>query len=149
MAIFRDEFDPKIGPLISVRFDITQSERRNRWKKKQPVPPAFNATALIDTGAECSCISKEIADRLDLPLATINFVNIPGWFGLAPTLFREVELTLGSVENHPKQVRTWSVLHVIEFDLAKMGYEAIVGRDVLANCEFNYNGTTNIFSLHY
>ena len=58
-------------------------------------------------------------------------------------------MTLGSVENHPTQVRTWSVLHVIEFDLAKMGYEAIVGRDVLANCEFNYNGTTNIFSLHY
>jgi hypothetical protein len=149
MATFHDVFDPIIGPLVPVRFDITHSERRKRWKLRQPVLHAIDTMALVDTGAECSCITVSLADKLALPLATINFVNMPSTFGLVPALFREAELTLCNQGRDPLQSRIWPILHVMEIDLVKLGYEAIVGRDLLANCEFIYNGNNSTFSLSY
>jgi hypothetical protein len=40
-------------------------------------------------------------------------------------------------------------LTVVELDLAALGYEALLGRDLLARCRFLYDGPKSSFQLRY
>lgn len=137
------------GPLILVRVGLTRPDQATRRAVRQPTPAPVELLALIDTGAEGSCLDDRIVGRLDPVPQDYGLVNYAVAGGVTPSVLYEVELTLP----HPTATRSrWLVipdLEVAGVDLTGTGCEAILGRDVLAQCVFAFDGLTDSFTLSY
>lgn len=147
-APIQDTFDAEDGPRVRVRIHLNPKDRRHRWRQRQVIPPPVEVWALLDTGAECTCVTPGVAARLSLPVARFRMANAPGLAGLTGALVRDASFTIV----HPAGGRHDLVLpelEVTELDLAALGYDALVGRDVLARCVLTYNGPAGSFTLGY
>lgn len=103
--------------------------------------------ALIDTGAETSALDTSVVAKLRAVGAkyiTVTPSNAPalGGWGLAPVLL--VRLALTPPQGPPLVER--NVL-VQELPIGRLGYDVLVGRDVLRRCDFHYLGRTTRFEL--
>jgi hypothetical protein len=112
----------------------------------RPVPPALDARALVDTGAEITCVDGLLIQHLGLPLAQLALANIPALGGLRLGSHYHA----GLVVVHPSDVSlVVPNLVILEVPLAGLGYQALIGRDLLARCEFLYNGRRQRFAFRY
>ena len=115
----------------------------------RPVPPPVSTRALIDTGAEITCVDSSLIQTLGLPFGGTVLANLPAHGGLTASVLSAASLTIvhpsGNAGNN-LVIRNWSVLGLL---LAGLGYQALVGRDVLAQCRFLYHGRRNRFRLTY
>jgi len=137
------------GPLIEVRLDVTRPNRARLARVGQASPAAVRVSALLDTGAESSCIDPTVIARLGIQPVRYIMSNMPLMSGLQPTREYQVELVI----EHPAAT-TGQFLHIpdldmLERDLSGAGAEAILGRDVLAQCVFTYDGLTDSFTLSH
>ena len=115
----------------------------------RPVPPSVILRALVDTGAETTCLDGSLIRALGLPVAGTVIVNLPAHGGVIGGILYEASLTIlhpsGKARDH------FVVQHVLMLDiaLASLGYQAVIGRDVLKQCRFVYDGPADRFELHY
>src|SRR5690349_12890861 len=83
------------GALVRVEVGVGRRRRRRLHAAHQPVPPPATLTALIDTGAEVTCIDPQAARPLQLPPArAFTPVNAPAAGGLSFPGSYEVWLTV-------------------------------------------------------
>src|SRR5262245_16928203 len=119
----------------------------------QPIPAPVTVRALLDTGAEITCIDRQALAPLLTPGVQplrFVFVNTPATGGTNLQCEYGVSLTIlhpsGTAADH---------LHlpdhpVVEQDLPGLGYQALIGRDVLACVDsFDFRGKKGTFSLSY
>jgi hypothetical protein len=149
MPVHHGASTPDRGPLIRVRVGLTRPDQAARRAAGQPIPSAVELLALLDTGAEGSCLDDRVVARLDPTPRDYGLVNYAAAGGLTPSVLYEVELTIP----HPTAPRPhWLVVPDLEVegvDLSGAGCDAILGRDVLARCVFTYDGLTDSFTLSY
>ena len=66
---------------------------------------------------------------------------------MVPQICRQFDVRIQIV--HPLAIRRFHSVPVLELPLIKKGYEAILGRDVLSECLFIYDGQSKQFTLSF
>ena len=144
-----DRFVLRDGPQVRVRVELTRAAVLVRRRAGQAVPQPVELSALIDTGADCTCLDVSVVRRLGLPLQTATFVFAPGVRGLGFTPQREASLAVLHPTPHPNLELRFPSLPVAELDLRGVRCAALLGRDVLARCVLTYDGPRAAFTLAY
>ncbi len=108
--------------------------------------------ALLDTGAQVTCIDRAalaplLAPGL-LPLRFV-FVNTPATGGLNLQCEYGMSLTILHPSGNSQENLSLPDQPIIEQDLAGLGYQSLLGRDVLASCDLLYSGRGGTFALTY
>jgi hypothetical protein len=137
------------GALVAVEVGLSQTEVRRLRSAFRPIPAAVALHALLDTGAECSCVDPRAVATLALPFANVGLANIPALGGLAPITQYEACLTIVHPSGDSRLNLVVDGLFLAEVPLAALGYEVLIGRDVLARCRFMYDGPGGRFLLRY
>ena len=82
--------------------------------------------AILDTGAGTSAILRGAAERLHLPLRTVDGLNVSGVGGRAQTMSTRVDVTYGGVTVRHAQMLVVGGSHGIDVDM-------VLGQDLLAD----------------
>jgi hypothetical protein len=134
------------GPMIDVK--VMQSEQRVEALKRlnQPYAQPVTIVGLVDTGAGCTAIDRNIAQRLALEPRGVTKIHTPstGSDYEDRNLF-DASLVIGEGYAKPLVV----TLPVIESDFASQGFLALIGRDILDKCFLMYDGSTSMFTLFF
>jgi hypothetical protein len=134
------------GPLIDVLVGVSIPRQRALHAAGLPVPPAVQIRALIDTGASCTCIDPSVPLRLGLAPTGIAPMHTPST-GNQPHMANQYDVSL--VLLHPKLNLTHQTVPVAESQLALQGIQGLLGRDILRNCLFIYDGQNGSFTLAF
>lgn len=137
------------GALVAVEVRLTRSEVRRLRHAGRPIPGPVSSRALLDTGAECSCVDPQAVVTLALPLKSIGLANVPALGGLTPISQVDASLTVVHPSGDPWLNLVIGDLPLAEVPLAALGYEVLIGRDVLARCRLLYDGPGDRFKLAY
>jgi hypothetical protein len=82
------------GALVEVQVSWSANQARGLRLAQQPVPPSLEVRALLDTGAEITCIEAVLVQQLGLPLAQVALANVPALGGLRAGAHYHAGLTL-------------------------------------------------------
>jgi hypothetical protein len=137
------------GPIVDVEIGWSSAEIRAARRAGRPIPPPVQGLALIDTGAEGSCLDSSLIRQLGLPYGGITMVNVPASGGLVFSPSHDANV----VVRHPSGVSALNLIladvFLYELDLGLLGYQALLGRDLLASCRLLYDGPGGRFKLRY
>jgi hypothetical protein len=129
---------------------VSQARRAALTSAGLPIPSLVQIQALIDTGASCSCIDPSVLNALGLTPTGAVTVNTPSTGTQPhPALQYDVSIVIpGSLPGHvPLVVENIPV--VAAQLLAAQGFQALIGRDILAQCLLTYNGELDQFTLAF
>jgi hypothetical protein len=115
----------------------------------RPIPPPLQALALLDTGAEMTCVDGVLIQQLGLPFAGTVAANLPAHGGLTFAALHHASLTVLHPSGNSRDHLVVFNLTVLEISISSLGYQALLGRDVLARCGFLYDGPKNTYRLTY
>lgn len=137
------------GALVEVAIGWSRGAVRTARHSGRPIPPAIHGHALIDTGADTSCLDAALIQQLGLPFGGLSMVNVPALGGVTFAPTHDVSLTvLHPSGNHALDL-VLSDLLVFDLDLGALGYQVLLGRDMLAWCRLLYDGPASRFQLRY
>jgi hypothetical protein len=105
--------------------------------------------ALIDCGAESSCADPSLIQALGLPIGGFVAANVPASGGLIFSTQHDASLVVVHPSGDGRLNLTLGNLLVMELAIGVLGYEALLGRDVLAGYRFVYDGPGGRFELAY
>lgn len=134
------------GCLVSVIIGWSYSRVLELRRAHRPVPAPVEATALIDTGAEVTCLNRRLIEELDLPDGGIVAANTPALQGMTFAFTHDASLSILHPAGDHLMVRN---LTVLDLDLDLLGYQAVLGRDVLSRCKFLFDGIGQSYTLKY
>ena len=106
-----------------------------------PLPIVLRA--LIDTGADVSCVDKGILApliALGLKPNRLVFANVPATGGMGLAGEYALSILIPHPSGDPKSALRLPSQNVIEQPLGSLGYEALLGRNVLERCLLIYDG---------
>ncbi len=135
--------NPDEGPLLPVSVGLPLADAQDRLAQGQPAPAPFQVPALVDTGSNVTCVSAHVIRLLGLrPTRAGTSQNVGG---IVKVDLYTINLTL----------LTMTYADLLAFtDLAVMGLpypldavEAIIGRDLLDQMHFHYDGPGGTFTL--
>ncbi len=116
----------------------------------QPIPSAVRITALIDTGASGTCVDPSVLKQLAVVPTGQAMVSTPST-GSQPHIADQFDVSImipGPTASD--QVFSLPNLPVISAELLQQqGFHALIGRDILSMCLFEYNGPARQFTLAY
>ncbi len=134
---------------MSVTIIVSEARRKALEEAGQPVPSPQPIRALVDTGASCTCVDPSILQALSLsPTA-----EVPAHVASdrdEPEFLEQYDVGIaipGARSHHHPLVHP--TVPVLSSKLSIQGIQALIGRDILANCVLIYNGTTNFFTLAF
>lgn len=137
------------GPIIDGWVGVSDAHRQALNQAGQgPVLP-FSIRGLIDTGASNTCVDPLVVKHLNLTRIGQCLVDTPTTGG-ASVMCDQYDVSL--VILHPKKLAPLvrNAMPVLCTELfAKQQIHALIGRDVLKECFFTYDGATGIFTLAY
>ena len=149
MGHFTLKLSPQ-GPLLDAFIGVSVARQQALKIAGQNIPAAIQIRALIDTGASASCVDPSILKTLSLsPTGSVSVVT-PSTGGTAVNADQyDVSLVIstGNDKHVPLIVNT---LPVVCADLLTLqGFHALIGRDILTECVFSYNGSIGFFTLAF
>jgi hypothetical protein len=140
------------GALVDVLIGLSAPAVQVLRNAGSPVPPPVSARALLDTGAEVSGADPAVLTPLAAhglqPLRFV-FANLPAAGGVRFAPQYNVTLTVVHPSGNPRANLLLRNHPVLELALAPLGYQAVIGRDVLDRCLLLYNGPGGSFTLAY
>jgi hypothetical protein len=137
------------GPLVRILLGPSRSQVHSLRLAGRPLPQPVELTALVDTGAEVSAVDPGVITGLGLPLKAAGLANVPATGGPTETWARPASLSILHPSNQPILNLVISALDLFEVPLTGLGYEALIGRDVLSRCVLIYDGPAAVFTLAY
>lgn len=149
MPHFTLQISPQ-GPLLNAMIGVSAARQIALSTAGQPTPSLVPIRALVDTGASASCADPSVLTSLNLTPTGSATVNTPST-GNRPVNADQYDISLivpaAAANQTPLVVSTLPVI-CAEL-LASQGFHALIGRDILANCVFLYNGSLGLFTLAY
>lgn len=137
------------GPILGAFVAVSASRRQALADAGQPIPPLQQIRALIDTGASCTCIDPSILSALSLTPTGSVAMHTPSTAG-TPVNCDQYDVGMlipAAAPNHnPFFLPT---LAVTASELSVLGIQALIGRDILADCFFTYNGSMGLYTLAF
>jgi hypothetical protein len=137
------------GATVDVRIGWSASGVHQLRMALKPIPAPVSTSALLDTGAEITCIDLSLVQALGLPFGGVMLLNAPALGATSGTMYRDISLTVTHPSGHPLDDLNVPNVTVLEANLGVLGYQVLIGRDVLARCRLLYNGPRNRFRLAY
>jgi hypothetical protein len=137
------------GAIIEVQIGWSAGQIRQLRQAHRPVPPALDTRALVDTGAEITCVDGALLQQLGLPLAQLALANVPALGGLRVGAHYHAGIVVPHPTGGPGMHLAVENLLILEVPLAGLGYQALIGRDLLNRCDFLYSGRRQGFTLMY
>jgi hypothetical protein len=138
------------GPILNALVGVSAARAHALQLAGQPIPQAIGVQALIDTGADGTCIDRSVLTTLGLtPTGSVK-VRTPST-GAVPHEADQYDVGLlvpgATTQTPPLMISNLAVLCAELFQ--PQGFHALIGRDILARCLFTYNGDTGLFTLAY
>ncbi len=140
------------GALVDIQVGLSAPVVQGLRASGRPVLQALNARALIDPGAEVTCLDPQILTPLaaaGAALQRVVFANLPSLGGLVASPMYAVSLTVVHPSGTARANLTVRNLPVLEQPLGLLGYQALLGRDVLERCLVVYDGPGRCFTLAF
>lgn len=132
------------GPMIDVGVMLTSHRVEALKKAGKPFAPPMTIAGLVDTGASCSAVDRNLAAGLGLGAKGVVSVHTPTTGSRYIDLLQyDVCMVLGEGQADALVL----TLPVIESDFASEGFLALIGRDVLKSCKFTYDGPADAFTI--
>ena len=135
------------GPLFDCRVGVSVPRAEALKKVGQLVPAPVNARALIDTGASCTSIDPTVLKKLGVVSTGTTPVHTPSTKSGQPHVANQFDISI--IVLHPKLSWTLTAVPIIEAELLHQGLHALIGRDILSNCLFTYDGQAKTFCLAF
>jgi predicted aspartyl protease len=137
------------GPVIELDIWISRVAAHALIAQGQAVPPSQTLRALIDTGADRTAIHPNALALINSPPAGTIRVRRPG----STTAFRrvnlhDVRLAFAGVLALPSRT-VWVEVEAAAVIPADPKILALIGRDMLAHCQFIYDGPDSELLLVY
>jgi hypothetical protein len=134
------------GPLVTVRIAITWAHEQLLISRGDPVPFPVGDEALLDTGTSMTVISDDITRVLALPLRGTRTVR-SSLTGSQSRPARVFEVRL-AIMIGPTVLHEWPKVPVLEAAFPGQDpYHVLIGRDLLDDCVFTYDGKRRTFTL--
>jgi hypothetical protein len=137
------------GCIVRIRVGLTAVEILKRRRLRQVLPAPIDLDALIDPGAEVSCVDPAAIRSLSPPAATVIPTNAPSVSGLGFSVQRAVALTILDPQQTPGNNIFFPDTSLTELILNTVSLQALIGRDLLTYCVFVFDGPANTFTLTY
>ena len=133
------------GAVLDAWVGISQARRTALAAENQPQPPPIQVRALIDTGASHTCVDPSVLHPLNLTPGSTH-VNTPttGGVGEMRDLY-DISFMVPNGKLAPLVRRTMPVICTELFP----GIHVLIGRDILQDCLFTFDGRSSLFSLAY
>ena len=129
------------GPIVQVCIGLHQVHTKELIEKDKEIPKPFIGMALIDTGADQSCIDHTVIDDLGLlPIGETLVVTPDGTQDQCPVY--PVQLKVGKLRFDLKDAIGLPIS-----DMHPDNMIALIGRDILKHCFFIYHGPTGDWML--
>lgn len=151
MNTLTDQISPD-GPLVKVRIGFGATAIQSLRQQGRAIPGPIDIMALIDSGAEVTCIDKHSLAPLvarGLTFRRFVFANIPALGGLIPSSEYVTSVTLVHPADPARSGSLGRDVAILEQSLGALGYQAVIGRDILDRCLFIYDGPSKSFTLGY
>jgi hypothetical protein len=137
------------GALVDVVLGWSVRRAQTQRMVLQPVPPPANTRAILDTGAKVTCVDSSLIQTLNLHFAGTALANLPAHGGLIANALDDASLVIVHPSGGAQNNLSIRNLTVLGLPLAPLGYQVLIGRDVLASCRFFYHGPSKTFRLAY
>ena len=134
------------SPMIDLFVGVSSQRRKALEAAQQPIPKFQKARALIDTGASGTCIDPSILSPLGLTATGAIAIHTPSTSG-KPHICDQFDVALGI--DHPKDPMIVLTIPVVSTPLSATRIQALIGRDVLQECLFIYDGISGTFTLAF
>ena len=137
------------GPIITVVVCASVPHQKALEEAGRPVPPGVTIQALVDTGASGTCIDPLVLRQLGLErVGTVDVVTPSTGDGTHEANTYDIGLIIPPAgAGHMPHLIPY--LLVTESVLARNGFHALIGRDVLKDCVLVYNGALGFFTLAF
>lgn len=134
------------GPLVDVKVMLPTVQVEAFKAAGIPFGRPRVLRGLIDTGANCSAIDREIAEDLKLTSHGFTLVHTPS---TGPAYVERLQYAACLIVGEGQADALVLTLPVIESDFSTRAFQVLVGRDVLQSCAFVYDGPTGRFALEW
>ena len=137
-------FDPSIGPIVDVGIAEAGAFRSVGGSNGQL--PFRGYRALVDTGADRTCISRQIADEIGLrPTGKLQMASASE-VSETNTYLVDLALAFGDPSAGAMSVVRDNVM-VMEFESNNKNYQVLLGRDFISNGLFSMTGYDKRFTI--
>jgi|SRR5882724_3465802 len=133
------------GPVLELYVGVSNPRSDALKAAGQPVPPPVMVRGLLDTGASCTGVDPAVLTGLGIASTGTTPLHTPSTTLSTPHIARQFDVSIILV--HPLINRTFMAIPVIESQLAHQGIQMLIGRDILNQCLFTYDGTAQSFCL--
>ena len=131
------------GPLIKIIVSPPKSLKEFLLQQGK-TPASVTGWGVIDTGASTTCVSKSVLEKIGGQPVSTKEVRTPGEKKELDVYPAKISFPATAL------VRNFDeALCMIDLDIEYKGIPivAFLGREILSNCEFVYNGKTGKYSL--
>jgi hypothetical protein len=137
------------GAIIDALIGVNRTEVMRLRRALKPIPPPKQIRALVDSGAEVTCLDPDIINDLALPWFGPIPANISTLTGWTLTSLYRADLTILHPSGQPSENFVVSDLAICEVALSPLNYHALIGRDILDQVRFTYDGPARGFTLDW
>jgi predicted aspartyl protease len=137
------------GAVVNAGIGVSEARGAALTAAGQAIPNIVRIRALIDTGASATCVDPSVLQTLNLT-PTGNAPVVTPSTGVQPINANQYDVSLivpAGQNQLPFYIANLPVLCMAL--LGPQGFHALIGRDVLAQCLFMYNGSPGWFTLAY
>jgi len=135
------------GPLLIAAIGVSVPRMQAILAAGGTVPNAINGTFLIDTGASGTCVDDTFIAQLGLqPTGVVPIMTPSTGSNLHHCNQFDVSLFIPGNSGGGHLI---PALPIIATHLKNQGIDGLIGRDIIDNCTFIYNGTAKYFTLGY
>lgn len=137
------------GALVEIAVSLSFPDAQALRQAGKPLPTPVSVLALIDTGAEVTAVDPDALKSLitlGIRPTRFVFVNLAG-ASAQPVAEYAVSLTINSPQGRQQPLLVSRNQPVVAQDLAVLGYQAVLGRDLLARCLLVYDGPGGVVTL--
>jgi len=135
------------GPIVIVGLMVSTPRRKALVAAGKPLPPTVFLSLLVDTGASGTCIDQSHFPKLGILPSGFVMVHTPTTAGTAVRRNQydvDIGIILGNGSFH-----LVDTLPVVESSVACQGIDGLLGRDVLSQGIFIYNGAAKTYTLSF
>jgi hypothetical protein len=134
------------GPQLHLYVGVSQPRQQALKDAGLEVPQPILIRGLVDTGASSTAVDPTIIEKLGLSATGAMPILTPST-GDKPHQANTFDVSI-AVPLPPFNFNI-AAMQVFESSLNVQGIQALIGRDILANCLLVYDGRANIFSLAF
>jgi len=138
------------GAILNALIGLSEARQGALKAAGQAIPNLVPIRALVDTGASATCVDPSVLQALNLSPTGNTMVVTPSTGGKPAAVDQyDVGLIVPPADRNQVPLIMTTLPVICAELLVSQGFHALIGRDVLRQCVFSYNGSIGLFTLAY